>query len=268
MISRYCTTIVALFISLLTYSQSEFRIISLTPSITDHIYSMGAQDQLIACSSYCLQAVDDGKIVVGSTLNVNVEKIYSLKPDLILTMGLTKQHDIETMRNLGLNIKVLKTPKSFDEICEQTIEIGALIQRQKEAKVIVDQAKAKVAALSNKKSAQKSVFFQIGANPIYAVLENTFMNDYITLCQGENIAKGLKIGNITRESVLRKNPEVVVIASMGAFGKKEKETWESYTEMKAARDKKIFIIESDVCCSPTPDNFVKALEDVYHFIND
>lgn len=261
-------TIIALFIVVHSYSQSPLRIISLTPSITDHIYSMNAQDQLIACTSYCMEAVEDGKMVIGSTLDVNVEKILSLKPDLILTMGLTKQHDIETIKMLGLNIQVLETPKSFDEICKQTLEIGTLIQHQADAEEIVRQAKAKVKLLTQQKSKESSVFFQIGAHPTYAVLENTFMDDYITLCNGNNIAQGLKIGNMTRESILRKDPDIIIIATMGGFGMMEKETWESYSQMKASMQKKVFLIESDICCSPTPENFVIALEEVYHFIND
>ena len=89
-----------------------------------------------------------------------------------------------------------------------------------------------------------------------------------TFCNSSNIAKGLKMGNMTRESILRKDPDIIIIATMGGFGKVEKEAWESYSQMKASKHKKVFLINSNICCSPTPENFVIALEEVYHFIND
>ncbi|NOR76470.1 MAG: ABC transporter substrate-binding protein [Draconibacterium sp.] len=242
----------------------------MAPSITENIYLLGAQDKLVGCTSYCTQAVADGKEIIGTTIEVNVEKIFALQPDLILTMELTKSQDLEAMKKLGLNVELILTPKSFEEICVQTIHIGKLIGDEEsaqkviqETKQIVNDIKQKSAQLHNK----QKVFFQIGASPIFTVLQNTFMDEFILLNNAENIANGMTRGTMTRESVLVKNPDVIIVATMGGFGKEEQKIWKSYTGLEAAKNDKIFLIESEIACSPTPDNFAKAFTSVYQFLS-
>jgi iron complex transport system substrate-binding protein len=252
------------------YSQPANRVISLAPSITENIYLFGASDKLVGCTSYCMLAVNDGKEIVGSTIDINMEKIMMLKPDLVLAMMLTKPQDLATLKRLGIKVELIPTPKNFDEICSQTIGIAGLLGVGNTAKVLVQKSKQTVDSLKNisakNKNTQK-IFFQLGANPIFTVLENTFMNDYILLCNGENIANGLTKGSVTRESILMKNPDVIIIATMGGFGAEEKKVWETYRGLAAAEKNKIFLIDSNTACSPTPDNFVKAFADVVKFVN-
>jgi ABC-type Fe3+-hydroxamate transport system substrate-binding protein len=269
-ISRIKILVFLCFLSFLSFSQNVKKVISLAPSITENIYLLGAQDRLVGCTSYCTQAVADQIQTIGSTIDVNVEKIFALQPDLVLTMEMTKSQDLEAMKKIGLNVVVIPTPKSFDEICEQTMYIGKLIGSEKaaqkviqETKTIVNDIQMKSAQLSNK----PKVFFQIGASPIFTVLQNTFMDDFILITNGENIANGLTKGTMTRESILVKNPDVIIIASMGGFGKEEQMVWNNFKGITAVKNNKVFIIPSETSCSPTPVNFAKALTDVFQFIN-
>ncbi len=252
------------------FAQEVKKVISLTPSITENLYLMGAQDKLVGCTSYCTQAVEDGKEQIGSAVNVNVEKIFALQPDLVLTMGLTKPQDMEAMRKLGIKVEVMQTPKNFEGICEQTLQIGELVGNKAEAEKVVQAAKKEVDTIvaKSKHLPKSKIFFQIGANPVFVVLQNTFMDEFITLCNGENIAADMIHGTMTRENVLVKNPDVIIIAEMGGFGKEEMKVWNTYQGMEAVKNKKVFLISSETSCSPTPANFVSALNDVYKFVSE
>ena len=252
-----------------SYSQQIKRIVSLAPSITENLYLLGAQNKMVGCTSYCALAVNDGVQQIGSTIDVNVEKILTLKPDLVLTMLMTKPQDVEALRKLGIRVEILPTPKNFAEICEQTIEIGKLTGFEKEAKRVTDEAKQKVDNLKQsvaKNKLKQKIFFQLGSNPVFTVLPNTFMNDFILLCNGDNIANGMTTGIISRESVLAKNPDVIIIATMGGFGAEEKKVWETYKSMNATKNRRIFLIDSETSCSPTPENFARAFADVISFV--
>jgi iron complex transport system substrate-binding protein len=54
---------------------------------------------------------------------------------------------------------------------------------------------------------------------------------------------------------------------MGIVCSEEKKVWQSYREMSAAKNKKIFIIDSDLACTPTPVTFVRTLEEVIKLMN-
>lgn len=267
---KYSIVIVFLLLTSFGYSQHAKRVVSLAPSITENIYLLGAKDKLIACTSYCTQAVEDGVQQIGSTINVNIEKIFVMQPDLVLAMQLTKSQDIEAMKNLGLNVVMIATPKSFNEICEQTIRIAKLIGAEEKAQKVIEETKHTVNAIKEKCIQRKNkpkIFFQLGASPIFTVLQNTFMDDFILIVNGENIANGLTKGTMTRESVLVRNPDIIIVAEMGGFGNEELKIWSGFKGINAVKNNKLFIISSETSCSPTPLNFVLALKDVYKFVS-
>jgi len=255
--------------SIFGFSQKIDRVISLAPSITENIYLVGAQEKLVGCTSYCTQALKDGVEQVGSTIDVNIEKILTLKPDLVFTMLMTKAQDIEAMRKLGIRVEVIPSPENFEEICKQTIQIAELLGKKKNAEEIIKNIKSQVDSLRqiSSQSKKQKIFFQLGSNPVFTVLPLTFMDDFITYCNGENIANGLTKGTMTRESVLVRNPDVIIIATMGGFGKEEMEVWKGYHGLNAAETGKIFLVDSETSCSPTPDNFLKAFSDIVANLN-
>jgi len=262
-----------LFFSLLTFvlsAQEVKRIVSLAPSVTENIYLIGAQDRLVGCTSYCTEAVKDGIQQVGSAVEINIEALLALKPDIVLAMKLTKAQDIATMQRLGIKVDLMDSPRNFEEICEQTLHIAELVGNETQAKQVVDEARKRVGEIKKEATnlPPSKIFFQLGANPVFTVLDNTFMNDYITFCNGENIAAGLTKGTITRESVVLSNPDYIFIATMGGFGEQELAVWKTYEGITAIKNKKIFLISSETSCSPTPANFVSALEDVFEGIRN
>lgn len=251
------------------FSQKVERVVSLAPSITENIYLLGAQDKLVGCTSYCKRAIADDVTQVGSVININVEKILALQPDVVLAVQLTKAQDIETLKKLGIRVELFSTPKSFDEICGQTREIGVLLGVENIAEQMFEKFNNQVDSLKGVCEdilPGLKMFFQIGADPVFTVLPNTYMNDFILFCGAENIADSMKHGTITRESVLVKNPDIIIVATMGGFGEKEKKIWSSYKGLNAAKNNRIYLVDSETSCSPTPNNFVKALSDIVQFV--
>ena len=246
------------------------RVVSLAPSVTEIIYLIGAEDKLVGCTSYCTVVENDDVAKVGNAVDVNIEALSALQPDVVLAMKLTKAQDIAAMEKLGIKVEVMDSPQSFDEICDQTLHIASLIGNKREAGEVVEAARKKVKEIETLASELKhrKIFFQLGANPVFIVLENTFMNDYLTICNAENIAAGLTKGTISRESVVLRNPDVIIIATMGGFGEEEMKIWRTFDTITAVKNNDLFLIDSKTSCSPTPANFVSALEDVYSFLSN
>ena len=237
------------------------RIVSLAPSLTRNLVFLEAEDKLVGCTSYCMLSPGNEKPIVASAITVNLEKIVSLQPDLILVMPLTSPETIASLKKFGIRVEVFPSPRSFKEICEQFIHLGKLVGKEQLAEDIVARSRADVEKLARKNREDKKpgMFFQIGADPIFSVLPNTFMDDYIRLAGCTNIARDMKGGIISRESVLARNPEIIFVATMGVLGEEERETWKSYKGLDAAENNRIFIVDSDLACLPTPVTFVQTL---------
>ena len=254
--------VLVLAISFSLNAQTAKRVIALAPSVTKNIYLLEAQDKLVGCTSYCITKKEDNIQVVGSAIKVNIEKLYALKPDLVITAGLSSPETLGMLKKLGIKYKVFESPVDFEGICTQFSEIAKLIGEEEKAKEVIKREKAKLTLLKKQipQGKKQKVFIELGAKPLFAVIPNTFMHDYINFIGGENIATDMSTGIISRETVLLKNPDVIFITTMGATGKEETKTWLKYKKLNAATNKKVFALESSMACTPTPTSFTATVE--------
>ena len=243
-------------------AQSYTRVISLAPSVTKNIYLLGSQKKLVGCTSYCPVNKSDNIQIVGNAVNVSLEKILSLKPDIVITTELTSPETIAMLKKSGIKYKVFNTPVNFKGICVQFMETAGLLGKQAEAKLILAHEQAKLDSLKKliPNKTKMKIFIELGAKPLFAVIPNTFMHDYIDFVGGENIATDMSTGIISRESVLLKNPDVIFITTMGATGNEEIDAWMQFKTLNAVKSRKIFKLDSDMACTPCPDSFSSTVE--------
>ena len=246
------------------------RIISLVPTATEEIYILGAEDRLIANTIYCTRPSEaNKKEKVGTIREVNVEKIVGLKPDLVLATSLTNAKAKEKLKALGIRVETFPYAKNFKELCGHFLLLGKIIGKEKEVRQIIKDAERDVADIRNRvrNLAKPGVFIQIGAKPLYTANRDSFLNDFIELGSGINIASEAKSGLYTREMVLNKNPDVIIIATMGIAGEKEQENWNRFKSINAVKNKRIHTIDSDRFCSCTPVTFVDGLREIVEILH-
>jgi len=256
--------IVLLVCQLGVLAQEAKRIVSLVPWVTKSLYLMGEQSRLVGCTSYCPVEVSDHIPVVASAVSVNLEKVLTLKPDLVFASSLTKPETVESLKKLGIKVVFQPYPKSFDEICSYFSQIGQMVGQDAKAAKIVAEQKARLIGLKASVPVGKhpKVFIQIGAKPLFCAVPKTFMDDFISFSGGQNIASSLEVGSITREYVLKQNPDFMFIVTMGMVAQEEKVNWLKYAALSASKNKHIFILDADKTCSPTPILFLDALEEM------
>jgi iron complex transport system substrate-binding protein len=244
------------------------RIVSLGPIITETIYLLGADKKLVANTTYCVIPADARlKEKIGTLTHMNVEKILSLSPDLVLANALTKQKQINTLESLGIRVVKFENPRTFSEICQMTLTLGKILGKEEEAKQVIEKSRKEVGAIieKTKKLPKKRVFIQIGIKPLHTAVKGTFLNEYIELAGGENIASNERSGVYSREKVLQENPDVILITTMGSSriaGENEKTGWMQFKSINASRNNEIYILDPDIICSPTPVSFVEALKEI------
>ena len=158
--TRYGQVILAFFlVSLLIsgrlyaeeYTRSPQRIISLGPGITKKLFLLGVEDKIVANTTYCTYPeAARNKEKIGNVILVNIEKILSLQPDLVLAIGLTPPRQVEKMERLGLKVVRFVWPESFEMLCSDFLRLGELVGCQEKAEQIINQVKGDVEAIQNK----------------------------------------------------------------------------------------------------------------------
>ena len=261
-----------LCVSSAIHAENNFhqRIISLVPALTEELYLLEAQDRLIANTSYCKRPpAAEKKEKIGSGMKISLEKILYLEPDLVLAKAYSNQKQIKKLRNLGVKVKVFPDIKNFSEICEEFIALGKIVGRENKSKQVVCRVKGRVSSIQQgiKGLSKPKVLVQIGAKPLWVATKDSFINNFIELAGGANIGPPGKSGLYSREKVLEQNPDVIIIVTMGIVGEEEKKIWQKYKTLNAAKNNRIYIVDSCKVCSPTPVSFVEVLEEIVGLVH-
>jgi len=261
---RFLIIIFSYLLFLPLSAQSPQRIVSLVPSITKQLYDLGIENRIVGCTSYCRAKDKAGVSVVASAIQVNVEKTLMLKPDLVIVSSLTNKKTIDTFKKMGLRTLYFEAPKSYDDLCRQFVRLAEVCGVKEKAENIVRTQKSRLQNIIKDipKGEKPVIFIQIGANPLWTVIDDSFMGDYIRFLGGVNLAAGLKSGSINRESVLIENPDIIFITTMGTISDQEKRTWLNYKTLKAVKNNKIFILDADKTNAPSVIDFVDVLEEM------
>jgi iron complex transport system substrate-binding protein len=238
------------------------RIVSLGPTITEKLYLLGVEDRLVGVTTYCTRpAVACSKEKVGSVTQVSIEKILDLRPDLVLATSLMEARAVRSLKRLGTAVAIFNEPASFAEMNSQFIDLGKMVVREDRARKIVQVAERRVARIREKVSGLSApkVFIQIGSKPLFTATRHSFLNDMVELAGATNIAYNAKAGFYSREEVLARNPDVILITGMGIAPENEKKVWQRFKALNAVRNNRIFMLDPYMTCSPTPETFVEAL---------
>lgn len=246
--SLWVTFFVLFFCSVVVHGQ---RVVSLSPSVTELICDIGGEALLVGRTSYCRELKVD---VVGDVLNVNTEKILALKPDVVIAVGFLKVSVAEKLRKLGLRVVVYDTPRSFDAICEQAEEIGRIVGLGEAVIQMVSSERERVSILRKGIKRQgKTMFFQVGVRPLFSVVPNTYMQEFIDYVGCRNISD---VSMPSREYVISQRPDYVVMTSMGGLYKEEVEIWRRLTNAR------VMVVSDEVACCPTPKCYRMTLEEM------
>ena len=248
------------------------RIISLTPSVTQNIYSLEEQDKLVGVTNYCQITPGDKKEIIGSYQSIDIEKIILLKPDLILT---TKEGDLAQLviklRRLNIPVFVFSESINFDDLKKDFRHLGILLGRQNRAEQLIKTADRKVSDLRQQVSAlpKIKVLVELNTAPLIVAGPNTFIDEIITSAGGINIARDTlsRWPQYSVEQVVLKNPEVIMITGMDQKTKKALKAWEKFPQVNAVKNKKIHVIDSNQICQPSINNFLESLKTIIKLLH-
>lgn len=247
------------------------RIISFMPTITEELFLLGVGERLVGVSIYCQRPSEaQHKEKVGTVVEANLETILKLRPDLIIVSTLINRKHQLKLHDLNIRVEVFQEPEDYDGICKNFIRLAHLVGQEARAKELVNTAKREISVIKQRvKGLEKpNVFIQIGANPLFTAKGDTYFNDYIEFAGGINIAKDAEIGAYSVEEVINRNPDVIIIVTMGILEDTERNRWLNYKTINAVKTKRIYVIDSYRVCSSTPVSFVETVKDMAKILHN
>ena len=220
------------------------KVVALTPHAAELAYSAGAGSKLVGVtqeSDYPEPVKSLPKI--GSYVQINLEAIIKLKPDLVIAWQDGGQAPlIQALRKAGIPV-FMSHPLAPQDIATEIHALGVLngtpnIAKQNTAPF---RLYLQTLAQSPKTPAVNSVFL-VGYNPIYAISNNSFLGKMLQMCGANNV-----FGHI-QQPAFTLNPEALLQQPLQvAFisGKSELKQWQGFYS-KAAKPPKLYSINADL----------------------
>ena len=234
------------------------RIISLAPHITEILFDLGLEDKLVGVTQYSDYPEAAKKIErVGSYVRLNIEKIISLNPDLVIsTAGGNPREVIERLTSLGLKVFVIH-PKKIEDIYSNIRSLAAITGRKEMGEKLADNLKDRVDNITHKVKGlpRPSVFLQLGASPLLTASESTFIDDLLKKAGGRNIAadEPARYPVYSMEAVINREPDVIITMLMGSERDvAAKKYWEKWPTIPAVKNGRLFHVDPSLVNRPSP----------------
>jgi iron complex transport system substrate-binding protein len=249
------------------------RIIPLAPNLTEILYALGLGDRVVGVTNNCDYPPGASlKPKVGSYINLNIEQIISLSPDLVIgTVDGNERIILDLLEQAKIKVFFVN-PRSVRQVIDTILSLGRLCGAQGNAQILAGTLTKRVDRVLERTASRKKplVFLQIQLQPIMTVNKNTVHNDLIRLAGGRNVAaeEPVTYPRISIEEVIEMKPEVILISSMERGGRFEKarQDWFRWTSIPAVQNRRVYLIDSDLIDRPSP-RLIDGLEMMARYIH-
>ena len=245
---------------------SAKRIVSLVPAVTEMLYAIGAGERLVGVSSYDTFPPEVKRLPsVGALVDPNVERILSLKPDLVIAYG--SQVDLkEQLGRAGIGV--------FDYrhagLADVTATIRSLGERTGDAaraRVVADGIEQGLRAIRARVQGRPRprtllVFGRerLALRGLYASGGVGFLDDMLQAAGGTNVLAGITLQAVqaSTEQILSHRPDVIleIRATNSAFPSGDREAelnvWKTLAAVPAVRTNRVHFLFDDRIVIPGP----------------
>jgi iron complex transport system substrate-binding protein len=240
------------------------RIISLVPAVTEMLFAIGAAPQVIAVSSFDRYPPEVAKLQrVGALMDPDLEKILSLRPDLVVVYG--SQTELrEQLHRAGI-ATFLYTHAGLPDVTATMRQLGHRTGREPDAERAAARIEARLMEIrrrvADRQRPTSMIVFGREARAlrgIYASGGVGFLHDMLETAGGTNVFADVKRENVqaSTELIIARRPDTILelrivpldVPAMRA----ELQAWKVLASVPAVRNGRVHIIADEKMVVPGP----------------
>lgn len=233
------------------------RLVSLAPDLTEILYALGLENQIVAVSDYSdFPKEAQKKPRVGSFISPNLEKILSFKPDIVFARdGATPPQLIHALKQN--KVEILSFPANHEDDIYQTLEnIGRKFKREKKARGIIQSMRSEIESIKRRlkikrKKNKPKVLIELEEFPMIVAGRHTLIDKAIELAGGINAANAyIQYPKLQLEAAYQLKPDLVIIPITQKGGKNRGDIETQWKGMKPLRG--IYEIDANLVSRASP----------------
>lgn len=247
-------------------ARSAQRIISLSPHLTELLFSVGAGNKIVGVVEYSDYPPLAKSIQrVGNHTAIDLERISMLKPDLIVAWQSGNPNSaLSSLQQMGY-VVFRSEPKTLNDIPTTMLRLSKLAGTGKQAQIAVTDYQSQFEQLRARYVGRKpvTVFYEIWNQPMMTVNGQHIINEVIEFCGGKNVFQTMNIlaPTVAVEPVLAANPQVIIASSSNGQAPEWLNDWRQWITLDAVRYENLFHVNADTINRHTP-RILKGVEQV------
>ncbi len=253
------------------------RIVSLSPSITELLFAIGAGNLIVAVSDQSDYPEEALRIpTVGGFTTISIEKVVAANPDLVVATPSNGEEVLSRLRASGLTVLVIN-PETIDEIIETISLLGTVTGNDRAAHELNAELIRRIEKVTEQLASSThapTVAHIVWHDPIWVSGSGTFQDEVIRTAGGVNVFADMHEWQIVSlEEFVAAGPEFILVSSGTGMGKAGYDAIYSYitTEprfqrLDAVKKNRVILVDADLISRGGP-RIVLAIEDVANRIH-
>jgi len=249
------------------------RIVSLAPHITEMVFKLGAGDRLIGRTDFCNYPSEAKHIeTIGGYLNIDFEKLVSLKPDRVLQFP--NEENKQKIESLGIRVEEIPN-ETIDQILNSILKLGKILGLEDRAREVwsgINDTLKMVQQKGGKFSGVPTALLLVGRERqslrgLYAAGKSTYLGEIWEMCGGALAFDEVDVRYfaISKEDLIKNRIGVILEFHRGwNLDSKEmqieKNVWNVFSNLPAVKKGNIYIFDEDFYLIPGPRITQIALE--------
>ncbi|MDC8832548.1 cobalamin-binding protein [Alteromonas gilva] len=194
------------------------RIVTLSPHLTEWVYSLQSEQQLVGVSAYSNYPDENISLpIVADYQGVDFSALLALEPDLVLAWGGgNKPQDIARLKSLGIKVYVSQ-PQSLEDIATEINDVAELLGKSALAQRLTTDFLHSLQQTRQQYSEQSrvNVFYYMWSQPLMTIGQGAWANHVLSVCGASNIFNDSPIDypEVSVKQVLLRQPQLLIAAS-------------------------------------------------------
>jgi iron complex transport system substrate-binding protein len=239
------------------------RIVSLAPHATELLFAAGGGDRVIGVSETsdwppAARALPR----VGDARAIDLERIVSLNPDLIVTWPYTAPDQVDRLRARGIPV-FMTDPKTIEGIAADLERLSALLGTEAQTKELAAAMRKRVGERQRASAGQRklSVFYEIWPSPLFTIGGTHLISQAINACGGTNVFAALTLPapTVSVEAVLAAKPEAIIAAADDGLRPDWLLQWRRWPALPAVAQGNLLVVDGNLLHRPGP-RFIDGVE--------
>lgn len=235
----------------LELSKPAKRVITLSPSLAEMLYSIGAQDNLVATVQYSnYPEAAKSKPRIGNYERFVMERLIGFRPDLVIAWA--SANNAQQLQQLEqMKIPVYRSePRALSDISRTIRHLGLLTGHQEKSEQVAAEFDRRLLRLEsdNQDKIKLNGFYQVWHQPVYTINGEHVISKIMQLCGIKNVFEQATIiaPKVTVESVIKHNPDLIIASGMASAQPEWLDQWRAWPTIRAVEMDNLFFIHPDL----------------------